>query len=428
MAQMADTQGEAHRIGELIRQARVLQGRSQADVAADLGYHQSKISRLEGGRGTDDIRVLREVARILRIPPAHLGLAETALEAEPDDPETEDMLRRRTLLAASVTMLATPAPVAAAHPALVQALLPGVLPASTTEPSSAEQLRQRAMNVRRLLTTCDYAELERTLPGLITDLRQAVRSSAQPEEVSRFLATAYQTSASLFLKRGDAGTAWLAVGRAMAEAERFGDPLVLAASVRLQAHVLVREQHARQAVTLIQHTASQLTGSYDRRSPHHLAVLGLLLLRGVTAASRAGDRAATSEFVTEAKEVARYIALDQPDAWANFSPTNVTLHQISAAVSFGDAGIALDAARPLMRRHIPVPERRAALWIETARAYAQQGRLADGYQALRIAETCAAQDVRRPAVRELVADMAARDRRRTLPELHHFSRRLGVPA
>lgn len=41
---------------------------------------------------------------------------------------------------------------------------------------------------------------------------------------------------------------------------------------------------------------------------------------------------------------------------------------------------------------------------------------------------CAAQDVRRPAVRDLVADMAARDRRRTLPELHHFSRRLGVPA
>lgn len=117
-----------------------------------------------------------------------------------------------------------------------------------------------------------------------------------------------------------------------------------------------------------------------------------------------------------------------PDAWANFSPTNVTLHRISAAVSFGDAGIALDAARPLMHRHIPVPERRAALWIEAARAYAQQGRLADGYQALRIAETCAAQDVRRPAVRELVADMAARDRRRTLPELHHFSRRLGVPA
>lgn len=30
-------------------------------------------------------------------------------------------------------------------------------------------------------------------------------------------------------------------------------------------------------------------------------------------------------------------------------------------------------------------------------AYSQQGRLADGYQALRIAESCAAQDIRRPA-------------------------------
>jgi hypothetical protein len=77
---------------------------------------------------------------------------------------------------------------------------------------------------------------------------------------------------------------------------------------------------------------------------------------------------------------------------------------------------------------IPLPERRAALWTDTARAYGRQGRLPDGYQALRIAENCAAQDVRRPDVLELVADMAARDRRRTLPELHHFARRLGVPA
>ena len=79
--------------------------------------------------------------------------------------------------------------------------------------------------------------------------------------------------------------------------------------------------------------------------------------------------------------------------------------------------------RPLTHRW-----RRAALWLETARAYSHQGRPADGYQALRIAESCAAQDIRRPAVRELVADMAARDRRRALPELHRFSRQLGAPA
>jgi hypothetical protein len=210
----------------------------------------------------------------------------------------------------------------------------------------------------------------------------------------------------------------------MAEAERSGDPVVLAVGVRVHAHVLVREKHTAQAVNMVRHTADQLTGSYDQRSPRYLAAVGLLLLRGATAASRNGDRATTQDFLTEAKEAAHHVAFDRPDAWANFNPTNVALHEVSAAVSFGDAGIALQTARPLMRRHIPVPERRAALWVETARAYSQQGRLADGYQALRIAESCAAQDIRRPAVRELVADMAADRLVRTSPA---ESRRRGRP-
>ncbi|MFD4541015.1 helix-turn-helix domain-containing protein [Streptomyces bauhiniae] len=422
---MAETQNEARRIGEVIRRARVLQRRSQKDVASALGYHQSKVSRLESGRGTDDVRMLREVAQALNIPLHHLGLA--AAPNTTSDLEAEDM-HRRTLLAAGVAALAVPTSPAATHHDLVRVLLPGARPPATGQALDIDGLRDRTRVVRHLFCTCDYAELERTLPGLIADLRQAAGGSSGTAEASGLLATAYQTSVSLLLKRADQGNAWLAAGRAMAEAERSGDPVGLAASVRVHAHVLVREKHTSQAVNIIRHTADQLTGSYDQRPPRYLAAVGLLLLRGATAASRNGDRDTTEDFLTEAREVARYVAFDRPDAWANFSPTNVALHQVSAAVSFGDAGIALEAARPLMRRHIPVPERRAALWVDAARAYSQQGRLADGYQALRIAESCAAQDIRRPAVRELVADMAARDRRRTLPALHHFSRQLGVPA
>ncbi|MFF0169308.1 helix-turn-helix domain-containing protein [Streptomyces prasinus] len=423
---MAEVQSEARRIGEVIRQARVLQRRSQKDVATALGYHQSKVSRLESGRGTEDVRVLREIAQVLEIPPQRLGLA-AAPDASPADVGTEDM-HRRTFLAASVAALAAPPSPAAAQHDLIQVLLPGTSPAATGRALGIDELRERTRSVRRMFCTCDYAELEQTLPDLITDLRQAAGGSSGSAEASGLLATAYQTSVSLLLKRADQGNAWLAAGRAMAEAERSRDPVVLAASVRVHAHVLVREKHTAQAVNMVRHTSDQLTGSYDQRSPRYLAAVGLLLLRGATAASRNGDRDTTQDFLTEAQEVARYVAFDRPDAWANFSPTNVALHEVSAAVSFGDAGIALHTARPLMRRHIPVPERRAALWVEAARAYSQQGRLADGYQALRIAESCAAQDVRRPAVRELVADMAARDRRRALPELHHFSRQLGVPA
>ncbi|MFG3117893.1 multiprotein-bridging factor 1 family protein [Streptomyces sp. NPDC048197] len=420
---MVDAYDEARRIGEVIRRARALAKRSQADVAAALGYHQSKVSRLEQGRGTEDSRVVRAAALELGIPLPAVGLAATP-ETSTCDPETEDM-HRRTFLAASVAALAAPSMPTAGHGALIHSLLPGPIPAATRDVQDVPELGERVAAARRLFCTCDYTELERALPALITDLRHAATGSTR---AAGLLATAYQTSASLLLKLSDHGNAWLAVGRAMAEAERCGDPVVLASSVRVHAHVLAREKHSAQAVTLVRHTADQFTGAYDQRSPRYLAALGLLLLRGVTAASSGGDRSATKDFLTEAQDVARYVDLDRPDAWANFSPTNVALHAVSAAVTFGDAGVALEAAGPLMRRHIPVPERRAALWVEAARAYSQQGRLADGYQALRIAESCAAQDIRRPAVRELVADMAARDRRRALPELHHFSRQLGVPA
>ncbi|MGW9078325.1 helix-turn-helix domain-containing protein [Streptomyces kronopolitis] len=423
---MAEAQSEARRIGEVIRQARVLQRRSQKNVATALGYHQSKVSRLEAGWGVQDVRMLREVARVLDIPLHRIGLA-AAPDTSPSDPETTEDMHRRNFLAAGIALV-TPAVPAAAHQDLVQSLLPGPSPVAAGPVPDLPEIRDHVTAARRLFCTCQYTELERTLPGLIGQLRQAISDAPGSADLSGLLATTYQASASLLLKLSDHGNAWLAVGRAMAEAERSGDPVVLASSVRVHAHALARDGHTTQAVTLVRHTADQLTGAYDQRSPKYLAALGLLLLRGVTAASTGADRSATQDFLTEAKEVARYVALDRPDAWANFSPTNVALHGVSAAVAFGDAGIALQTARPLMRRHIPVPERRAALWVESARAYSQQGRLADGYQALRIAESCAAQDIRRPAVRELVADMAARDHRRTLPELHHFSRRLGVPA
>lgn len=418
---MTQEQDKARRIGEIIRRARVFARRSQADVAAALGYHQSKVSRLEQGRGAGDSRVLRAVAAELRIPLHEFGLAPPSAVGEGD---TDDM-HRRTFLTASVATLAAPVSPAASYGDLVQALLPSPLPSQETDPGDLARLRARTTAARRLFAACDYATLEARLPPLIRDLRAAAVHSS---EAGGLLAAAYQTSVSLLLKRRDHGHAWLAVGRAMAEAERSGDPAVLASSVRVHAHLLAREQHSAQALTLLRHTAGQLSGSYDRRSPHDLAAFGMLLLRGVTVASMGGDRSSVQDFLTEATDVARHIAAGRTDQWFNFSPTNVQLHALNASVVLGDAGLALETARPLMRRHIPAPERRAALWIDTARAYSQQGRLANAYQSLRIAESCAAQDVQRPAVRELVADMAARDRRRALPELHRFSRQLGVSA
>lgn len=289
--------------------------------------------------------MLREISRVLAIPPHRLGIAATS-DINHSEPETEDM-HRRTVLAAGIAALAAPTLPSTAHQDLVQSLLPGTARVTAEPVPDLQSMRDQVTGVRRLFYTCDYTKLEGTLPVLIGQLRQAISDGPGSSDLSGLLATVYQTSASLLLKQSDQGNAWLAVGRAMSEAERSGDPVVLASSVRVHAHALARDSHTAQAVTLVRHTADQLTGSYDQRSPKYLAALGLLLLRGVTAASSGGDRSATRDFLTEAKEVARYVALDSPDAWANFSPTNVALHGLSAAVAFGDAGVALDTARRL---------------------------------------------------------------------------------
>lgn len=75
---------------------------------AALGYHQSKVSRLEGDRGTEDIRVLRAVPQELKIPPQQLGLSAVS-DAYATDSEAGDT-HRRTFLAASIAALARPPP------------------------------------------------------------------------------------------------------------------------------------------------------------------------------------------------------------------------------------------------------------------------------------------------------------------------------
>jgi len=210
----------------------------------------------------------------------------------------------------------------------VQALLPG--PVSTSHsPHPQAALTARLSEARRLFYTCRYAELEAALPSLIADLRQAQdTASGGGQALASMLATAYQTAVSLLLKFGDHGNAWPAVGRAMAEAERSGDPVVMASSVRVQAHVLARDRHTGSAVTLIRHTADQLAGGYDRRPPR----LPRRTRPHAPSRGHRRDRATTAEFLSEAREVARYVDLERHDAWANFGPTNVALHSVSAAV------------------------------------------------------------------------------------------------
>jgi hypothetical protein len=72
-----------------------------------------------------------------------------------------------------------------------------------------------------------------------------------------------------------------------------------------------------------------------------------------------------------------------------------------------DAALSVYGARRIDVSLIPIVERKAALFLDTARAYAQWGKHEQAYSALRMANSVAPEEVRsRGRVRRLVGDLA----------------------
>ena len=141
-------------------------------------------------------------------------------------------------------------------------------------------------------------------------------------------------------------------------------------------------------------------------TPASLSVYGSLLLRGAVAAAQHDQRAAAHELLDEADSAAQRLGVDGNLRWTAFSPTNARLHRVNVAVTLGDAGTAVDVARRIDLRTITVTERKAALLIDTARAYLQWGRHEKAYIALRAAEDIAHEEVAgRPSARRLVRQL-----------------------
>src|ERR1035438_5392957 len=76
-----------------------------------------------------------------------------------------------------------------------------------------------------------YTELTGLLNSLVPDLETAARSVAEDQRAEAFdlLATTYQACSAALAKLGEPDVAWIAADRAMAAAERAGDPLLVAA-------------------------------------------------------------------------------------------------------------------------------------------------------------------------------------------------------
>jgi hypothetical protein len=290
-------------------------------------------------------------------------------------------------------------------------------------------LRAAVDAAKRTYQASRYADAGQSLPDLLAALDDAAALTEGDTKltVAELTAEAYHVAASLQLKAGNEGSAWIAAERSMRAAECSESPVMIASSARIITHALMDGRHYGEAKTLASKVAAKLPGAWHAPTGDALSVYGSLLLRGAIAAARNTDRAGALELVDEAGEVGRRLGGDHNHMWTAFGPTNVVLHRVNIALALGDAGAAIEHARSVDLAKVELAERRACLFVDVAHAYAQWGKYDQAYRALLTAEDHAPEELSgRPAVRALVLETATNAPRSIRRDTWELAQRVGA--
>ncbi|MFY1632823.1 hypothetical protein ACN27F_05955 [Solwaraspora sp. WMMB335] len=356
----------------------------------------------------------------------HAGcLAHTDGGGNPDLDQDENV-RRRDFLTDTAVKGAAAIPTVA-H--LLDVLLsPGRDAAGPGSPISVQDLAAQVAQVKGDYQACRYG---RTLDRLVTLLPAftAARSQQASERsvLDALAADLYHVVGSVLLKHGDTSMALVAAERSTRYGLDSGDPLAIGTSARIMTHALMSNGHTRQAVTFAQVSATTVSDVTGLDSKHALAVYGALLLRGSIAAARIEDRDVAATMLDEATQAANRLGHDGNDRWTGFGPTNVLQHRVNVALALGDAGTAITYARQVQIDKIILKERKAALFVDVAQAYAQWGRHEQGLSALRTAFGIAPEEIcARPAVHRIVENLAALSRGHLRSHVTEFAANAGI--
>lgn len=419
--------------GTLIRLGRTAHKLTLVQAGALCGYSASTLSRIETGRQPlTDVTLLRHFAETFGIPPQFFGLAPAPVESSPTGAASapprvsvatvrgsaarkdgDDPVRRRRMLTGLV--------------GVTGAALLGTTD-HAAQPVSAQALRSSLAVARSLFQHCRYSDLAATLPDLI-NVAKASRDAAtgrQREALSALLADTYSLSSNLCTRLYDDALAWVTADRARTAAQASGNAASVAEAARVATIAMRRHGHHDTAISLLTSTALSLGADTGSPHPALLGTYGSLLCTASYTAAQHGHRGRALELIGEADDAARRVC-QATTSHTVFSTTNVAIYQIGVRTALGDAGAALDYARRIEIRSLPTPERQARFCLDTARAWRRFGDSRKCYQALQAAEHLAPEELRRPAVRSLVAGLLHAPGP-ALPELRGFAARIGVTA
>lgn len=378
------------RIGRRIAYWRERRGFTQADFGRLMGQTRRWVQDLEGGQRQQDPRVsvLMRAAEVLRIPLEQLLTDSPSTRPSPNRPPVE--------AAAVIDVLYREA-------------------AEGDEPLPIAMLKRRLTYCCEAFQACHYGALGRDLPALIVGSgRAAADAGVEAKEVHALHSRVLQLTTSFLHKYGQATAVQAAVvaDRALAAAERAGDPVAIGAASRRVAKSLANQDQAAAAVDFAIGSARRLHGELTAAGPLGLSTLGMLYLNAAISASsleRTTGRVRDAiEHVDQAAEVADQQGGDLNADWTNFGPTNVGLHRVDVLARFEDGWSALEAAEAMDDTNVQSlkHERRAGHLITMARAQLLTRKKEAAAESLVEAARLAPEEFRgRPSTVSLVKDV-----------------------
>lgn len=387
-------------LGRKIAFFRGKRGLSQREFAPLLDRSEAWLSQVERGvRPVKSLDVIEKIAQVLEVPLA--ALAPTAPKVAAEE-RPADAVPLRLLLSANYALRAA---------------------LGKNPHHDIESLRADTDKVWTLAHESRYEELVTVLEILLPRL-EAASTGSEATDAFALLARSYHACSAALAKLQQFDAAWVAADRAISNAGRAGDPLLMAEGAFRLTLVFQGARQLDQAEHTATTASSALESLVGQGIPEALSVYGALTLQLAVIAARTERAREAWGNLDRARDVAERLGADRNDYHTEFGPTNVKLHEVAVAVDLGDAGEAVRRAEEIDASKLSA-ERRGRLLIDVVRAWTQRRNVARALAALEDAERITPEQVyNHRLVHTMVADLLRMEP--NSPGLQEFARRAGI--
>ncbi|MEU6170366.1 helix-turn-helix domain-containing protein [Streptantibioticus parmotrematis] len=396
-------------MGDRIAELRRRRGLTQEGLAEAAGLSVDVVRKLEQGRRkTARLTSINALARALDTEPSHLVGQPTTFETHQfrsDDLPSVLALRQ------------------AVSP--VSDLLGG--DGDPEEHPSIAELQEALRSTEVIRREGRMAEIGALLPQLIRDARAAVHANtgSAAAAANSVLAVAYQVAATTLTALGKEDAAFTAIERSLTAIRGCDDPRLETLAASTLSWVFTKQGRLGDAEQVALAQAGKIEPTF-RSAPVDLALWGVLLLRGATAAVRQDKRADVRELLNLASGAAASIGQDLLVYATPFGPTNAGIARVNFLVEMEESDEAVRAARAVPDVGSLPPTWRARFHVDRALAYSDLGNDTAAQRALLTAEADAPEWMRYHSTsRRLVEDLRARARHRDAPVIG-LADRLGL--